>query len=221
MFDVFLSDNYLFTTEISFLITTKDKSNILNIIYDKHQDELSNHKSISTKKNDLIIWNAVLTREIINSGISKRYLHPSYNKFYKTILMTSDLKSLQRLEMSMIEYYFDMVTNHIEKNYNYIVNKIIGYLYFHIESPVSLHEISKDLNLSIGYISNCFKKNMGISVMNYAKKIKVDRAKTLLLNTNKSILDISIILGFCDQSHFSKTFKKITGLSPMEYRSKN
>ena len=57
--------------------------------------------------------------------------------------------------------------------------------------------------------------------MKYLREIKVERAKTLLLSTEKSILEISILLGFHDQSHFTNTFKKIVGMSPSEFRNKN
>ena len=57
--------------------------------------------------------------------------------------------------------------------------------------------------------------------MKYAKKIRIERAKVLLLSTNESILDIGLALGFHDQSHFYKTFKSFTGMSPSDYRNKN
>ena len=75
--------------------------------------------------------------------------------------------------------------------------------------------------MSEGYISDCFKKHMGITIMKYAKKIRIDRAKVLLVTTNASILEISITLGFHDQSHFTRTFKSLAGVSPTEFRNNN
>lgn len=63
------------------------------------------------------------------------------------------------------------------------------------------------------------RKNMGVSIMAYFKNIKIDRAKTLLKNTDKTILEISAQLSFCDQGNFSKSFKSIVGTTPMEYRN--
>ena len=57
--------------------------------------------------------------------------------------------------------------------------------------------------------------------MRYLREIKIERAKTLLLTTEKSILEISILLGFHDQSHFTNTFKKFVGVSPLKFRNKN
>ena len=62
---------------------------------------------------------------------------------------------------------------------------------------------------------------MGITIMNYAKKIRIERAKVLLLTTNESILEIALTLGFHDQSHFYKVFKSFTGMSPSKYRNTN
>ena len=115
--------------------------------------------------------------------------------------------------------YYEILTNLVEVTDNLIINKVISYMYTHIENHLTLEEIANDLNISTGYLSSCFKKNMGISVMNYYKKIKIERSKALLLNGNNSILEISTLLGFCDQCHFSKTFKSIVGMTPTEFKN--
>ncbi|WP_347916235.1 helix-turn-helix transcriptional regulator, partial [Clostridium saudiense] len=100
-----------------------------------------------------------------------------------------------------------------------LVNKLPQHLHMNIESFMSLDKISEHLGITPEYASTCFKKHMGISLMKYSKKIKIDRAKVLLLTTNKSMLDIAISLGFYDQSHFSRTFKSFEGVTPSEFRN--
>lgn len=219
MYDIFASDEYFFSYEVSFLIETKDKVKLLSLIEEKHTWEIQDNISTLTKKNDLLVWNVLFTREIIKNGISKQYLHPLYNKYYKSIQVPHSLTELQQIEIKMIHSYFDILINFLEATDHLMVNKMIAYLYLHIESQISLTEMAKSLNISVGYLCDCFKKNIGMSIMNYAKKIKVERAQTLLLSTDKSILEISTLLGFCDQSHFSKTFKSISGRSPSKYRT--
>ena len=219
MYDIFESDTYFFNNDVFTIIESKNKDNLISLITEKHSWETMDKIPKATKKNDLIIWNAIFTREIIKKGPSKQYLHPLYNKYYKAILNCIDLESLQKLELRMAADYYDILVNFVEVTDNFIINKIVSYLYTHIENHLSLDEIALDLNISTGYLSSCFKKNMGISVMNYYKKIKIDRAKTLLLSSNRSILEISTLLGFCDQCHFSKTFKSIVGISPTKYKN--
>lgn len=220
MSDFFESDSYFFNNDIFFLFNSTARPEVLEIINKKQQKEVEDVLSVTDKRNDLLIWNAMYTREIIKSGVSKKYLHPLYNKFYKSIQATNDLGELQKLELRMVNAYLDILINDVEVTDNYIINKMLTYLHMNIENFVSLEKLAKDLNISMGYASDCFKKHTETSVMRYAKKIKIERAKTLLLSSDKSILEIGLLLGFYDQSHFSRTFKSFIGVSPTEYRNK-
>lgn len=221
MLETFESDSYIFNNDISFLIESKNIEKVLKNLKEKHLREEKNGQSISNKKNDLIIWNAIYTKEIIKNGVSKSALHPLYNKFYDKIQSITKLEELQELEISMANSYFYILINDIQVTDNFTINKMLQYIHINIENYLSLDKLSRDLNISAGYASNCFKKNMGISVMRYVQKTKIDRAKNLLLSTNKSILYIGILLGFYDQSHFSRTFKSMVGVSPTVYRNRN
>ncbi|MEW9954839.1 helix-turn-helix domain-containing protein [Clostridium butyricum] len=126
---------------------------------------------------------------------------------------------MQKVELDMADTYLDILVNSVEVTNNFITNKILAFLYIHLEENFTLEEISKELNMSVGYMCKCFKNNMGISIMKYFKIIKINRAKTLLKSTNKSILEISTNLSFCDQCNFSKVFKEVEGITPIEYRN--
>ncbi|MVX62755.1 helix-turn-helix domain-containing protein [Clostridium chromiireducens] len=217
----FKSDMSIFNNDISFLIELRAKPQILEIVTQKHLAEISDEIPIQDKKNDLIIWNAMYTRQIVENGILTRYLHPVYNKFYDLIPTLNTLQSLQDLEIQMIDTYINLLINDVEVKDNFVINRILKHLHLNIESQISLKQLSSDLNLSEGYISDCFKKHMGITIMKYAKKIRIDRAKVLLVTTTTSILEIGLTLGFHDQSHFHKVFKHFTGVSPSEYRNSN
>lgn len=221
MYEHFKSDINIFNNNISFLIDLRDKPAIIEIVRNKHKKELEEKLNVVDKKNDLLIWNAIYTKEIIKKGISNKYLHPVYNKFYDLINNKHSLLELQSIELNMVETYINLIINDIEITNNYVINKILKHLHLNIESQISLQKLSHDLNLSESYISSCFKKEMGITIMKYAKKIRIDRAKVLLLTTNSSILDIGLTLGFHDQSHFYKVFKYFTGVSPSDYRNNN
>jgi transcriptional regulator GlxA family with amidase domain len=121
----------------------------------------------------------------------------------------------------MIDTYINLLINDVEVKDNFVINRILKHLHLNIESQISLKKLSGELNLSEGYISDCFKKHMGMTIMKYAKKIRIDRAKVLLVTTTSSILEIGLTLGFHDQSHFHKVFKSFTGVSPSEYRNNN
>lgn len=221
MYESFISDLSIFSNEFSSFIDTSNRPAIIYKIKQKHIGELQDDLNIEDKKIDLYIWNAIFSKEIIRHGISKKYLHTLYNEYYTKIPIPKDLKSLQELEIDMAEAYLDFLIRDVEVKDNFIVNKLLQHLHMNIESFMSLEKISAHLGITPEYASTCFKKHMGISLMKYSKKIKIDRAKVLLTTTNKSMLDIAISLGFYDQSHFSRTFKSFTGVSPSEFRNTN
>lgn len=221
MYESFISDLSIFSNEFSSFIDTSNRPAIIYKIKQKHIGELQDDLNIEDKKIDLYIWNAIFSKEIIRHGISKKYLHTLYNEYYTKIPIPKDLKSLQELEIDMAEAYLDFLIRDVEVKDNFIVNKLLQHLHMNIESFMSLEKISAHLGITPEYASTCFKKHMGISLMKYSKKIKIDRAKVLLTTTNKSMLDIAISLGFYDQSHFSRTFKSFTGISPSEFRNTN
>ena len=221
MYDSYDSDSDFFSNKISFLLEQKNKDAIISIIEEKHKKELAEkYFPMTNKRHDLLIWNVIFIREIIKNGSSKQFIHTLYNKFYRLIQTLSTLPDMQKIELEMANVYLDILINSVEITNNFITNKIIAFLYIHLEDHLTLEDMSKELNLSISYMSNCFKENMNMSIIKYYKKIKIDRAKTLLKNTDKSILEIATNLSFCDQCNFSKIFKQLEGLSPIEYRNK-
>src|SRR5690348_7102390 len=133
MYDAYDSDSYFFSNEITFLLEQKNKDAILSIIKQKHLLENTEYIPIATKKNDLMIWNVIFVREIIKQGTSKRFIHTLYNKYYRTIQSLNTLELLQKLELNIAKSYLDILINFVEVTDNFIINKIIGFLYIRLE----------------------------------------------------------------------------------------
>lgn len=85
----------------------------------------------------------------------------------------------------------------------------------------SLDELAKKYNLSVSSLSHQFKKITGMSVMNYLLSCRIACAKNYLLKSNLSINEIVESCGFNDSSNFSRTFKKLNGVTPTQFRNSN
>lgn len=106
-------------------------------------------------------------------------------------------------------------------NKSYAVNRIINYLNENYEHKISLEQIAHNMYLSPVYISKIFKEETGESPINYLIKIRLEKAKDVLLNgQDGSIKNIANQVGYDDVYHFSKLFKKYYGISPLYYRKK-
>jgi len=101
------------------------------------------------------------------------------------------------------------------------MEKIIKYMHQNINNRVTLTELSELVQLSSPYLSRTFKETTGYCVMEFFNKMKIDKAKELIIEGNKKVKDVAQVLGFTDEFYFSRIFKKIEGISPSEYCSKN
>ena len=99
-----------------------------------------------------------------------------------------------------------------------VVNKAIDYMKHHYNTRINLDSIVSDIFLSKDYFRQLFKKTTGMSVTDFIQKTRVDEACRLLTSSNRTVFDIAGDCGFTDIKFFYKTFKKITGKTPSEYR---
>ena len=83
---------------------------------------------------------------------------------------------------------------------------------------ITLADIASRLNVSYTYISNMINREMSMTFNHYLKDLRVQASKPFLRDTSMSIAEIAAKVGFADQSHFSKSFKSICGLTPTKYR---
>ncbi|KGP71868.1 response regulator transcription factor [Pontibacillus yanchengensis] len=97
----------------------------------------------------------------------------------------------------------------------------VSYLEEHFtKANVSLQEVSNLVDMSPSYFSMEFKQEMGISFKQYLTKKRMDKAKDLLHNPIYKTYEIAEAIGYGDYPHFTKTFKKSTGLTPTQYRKR-
>ena len=84
--------------------------------------------------------------------------------------------------------------------------------------PLSLDEISEIVGLSSCYFSSLFSKETGKTLTEHLIDVRMERAKSLLIQSNTPIADVADAVGYGDVKHFYKLFKKMTGIGPAEYR---
>lgn len=87
------------------------------------------------------------------------------------------------------------------------------------ELSLSLKEVSQSLQVHPAYISREFSKYFdNLNFGDYLRKLRIEKAISLLTNSKYSLAEIAFLTGFSDQSHFTRTFKKYTGLTPSAYK---
>ncbi len=101
------------------------------------------------------------------------------------------------------------------------ITEAIYYLERNYTKDISITDVAKASGYSTAYFSRLFLKQVGQSYTDYLIAIRIRHVQDLLLNSNRSITDIALETGFKYPGNMTKCFKKITGLTPMEFRKKN
>ncbi len=98
------------------------------------------------------------------------------------------------------------------------IMQILFYLDLHYQENPSIKDLADIAGLSVSHFSKRFKEAVGSSYTTYLKCYKIRMAQNLLTNTDLSVSDIAMQLGFCNGNYFSNVFHDISGTSPMEFR---
>ena len=107
------------------------------------------------------------------------------------------------------------------KNSLNITDYIKDYISVHYNEPNLLQTISNDTQYTMQYLSTRFKKETGRTFKNFLQHTRMNKACTLLVNTNMQIPQIAEAVGYSDIKYFINTFKKYKEHTPMKYRSMN
>ena len=85
-------------------------------------------------------------------------------------------------------------------------------------SPPGVAEIARAAGVHPVHLARTFREHHGMTIGEYVRKLRVEHACRQISTTDAPLSEIALAAGFCDQSHFSRTFKRVTGTTPAEYR---
>lgn len=162
----------------------------------------------------------VMSRAAVKGGADYNRIFEQNIAFYSG---AHDVKSTEELCMwivGILEKFIELVFNVNSDNVDNvkIINKVMHYINENFRTNISLDEISSYVGLSPAYFSRFFKKETQFKFVDYINIVRVEESKKYLLDSDYSLSDIAVAVGFSDQSYFSKVFKNIEKISPGKYR---
>lgn len=102
-----------------------------------------------------------------------------------------------------------------------IIRPALEYIAEHFNEKITVRQLAASVHMSESYFMNRFRKHVGLSAIEYISHFRIDKACKALIGTKKSVLEIAFECGFSNISNFNMQFRKITGCSPTEYRSRS
>ena len=101
------------------------------------------------------------------------------------------------------------------------IKQALAFIDSHYKENIRLTLIAEKVCMSSYYFSRLFKKEVGVNLSQYILHKRLETAKQMLAETERSIIDISVSVGFREHNYFGKIFKKFMGATPSEYRKKS
>jgi YesN/AraC family two-component response regulator len=120
---------------------------------------------------------------------------------------------------SIFSYVFHQIIEVALDNENPYVKRTKQYVASHLSEPISLKALAEAVHLEPHYLCALFKAHTEVTVMQYIIFLRIEKAKHLIITGDDKICNIAALCGFANYNHFSVTFKKITGMTPADYRS--
>ena len=176
---------------------------------------------VRNQKNHFINLVNMVVHESAGRGFDWNFVF-EIGEFY--IQIAEDMNSIEdivNLEIKMLYDFAERINMLKSYKYSLTIVKCQNYIISHLSEKITVPQIAESVGLNPGYISQLFKKETGISISEYIQNERVNKAKTLLSETDNSLSEICGSLGFYDQSHFSKVFKNSVGVTPKKYRCLN
>ena len=161
--------------------------------------------------------------EIILYGLKNHANVKTFNKsliteFHETLQMQNNIQAMFEVTSKWVGEILQKIADDRKNESNRPIKEAQKYINAHYASAVSLDEVSAFVGFNATYFSTLFKKETGVNFLEYVTIVRIKAAKQLLADSKKSISDICCEVGYNDFKHFTKQFKKVTSLSPSEYR---
>jgi AraC-like DNA-binding protein len=125
--------------------------------------------------------------------------------------------------LAIFAQHLAMISNQVfiqqENAESPVIKRAKEYICEHQAEKLSLSHVSKAVNMSAFYFCKMFKRVTGINFTDYLSRVRIEKAKNLLLNPNLRVSEIAFEVGFQSLTHFNRVFKKLLGQSPTDYRA--
>jgi AraC family transcriptional regulator len=99
------------------------------------------------------------------------------------------------------------------------LNRVLEYIEANLDREIALAALAQTAGMSTHYFSELFKQSVHLSPHQYVLRRRVARARNLLNDSRVTVLEAAVRSGFSDQSHFTKIFRRIVGVTPTGYRA--
>ncbi|MBO4534747.1 MAG: helix-turn-helix domain-containing protein, partial [Clostridia bacterium] len=174
---------------------------------------------LRAERNILVVAATLMSRAAIEGGVPAQEALGLSDEYIRRSEATTSSGQLSYLQFRMVLDYAERVRRYrLSRASTLLSRRVVGYVLDHLEGPVKVEEIARELGVSRPYLSAQFARDTGKSLTDYILEQKVERARELLRSSEEPLSTVAERLGFSSQSHFCRVFKEQVGLTPARFR---
>jgi len=176
-----------------------------------------NFEVIKVRIIELIV---IISRAAIEAGVGAQELLGLNYSYLTELSKVTDLEELLFQVTRVLENFIAKVSLGKEKKRKVRSQRMRDFIHQNFTRKISARDVAKEAGLSVGRALHLFREETGMALTGYINKMKVDYGKYLLLNSDIQLAELADQLGYYDQSHFTKNFKKFERITPSHFRLK-
>lgn len=191
--------------------------------YIAHEKMMSNlttyykfNEGFNSKSRGITILSVLLRKAAESGGVHPLHLENLSTKY--TLVASSQFKIDDGIIVKMIKDYCTLVKEYSLTGVSPLMRDAINYINFNLNSDLNVSSIADYLCITPNYLYRIFKKESGLSVIDYVNQKRIKESMNLLKKTDMQIQMVAEKVGINDISYFSRLFKKQVGKSPTEYK---
>ncbi|MEN4043041.1 MAG: helix-turn-helix transcriptional regulator [Anaerolineaceae bacterium] len=174
---------------------------------------------VQQQKYLFVMFMTMAERAAIRGGLPAGEAFAISHEYCRRMDRSKDVQRITILLLKMAEELCEGVKKHSKRiKYSNVVRVCCDYIDSHLYSAISLENLANTAGLCERSISQRFRNEVGMSPLGYIHSERIRVARYLLRYTSYTILDISSLLQFSSQSHFTKVFREHEGVTPRKYR---
>ena len=170
-------------------------------------------------KNYLIVFNTLMRKAAQQGSVHPLYIDQLSSTMARQIEQVLSLDDGLQMLGRMVHKYCLLVKNHNMTQYSQPVQSVILRVDTELSGDLSLSAHAESIGVNASYLSSLFKKETGQTLTEYVTRRRIDYAIFLLNTTDMQIQTIAQHCGIPDVNYFTRSFRKVTGLTPTDYRA--
>lgn len=171
--------------------------------------------SVQTRVTELLV---LICRAAIRGGASCKVIFAVSHQYMQQLRAIRTQEEMTNYLAKILNRLTDLVFDLVDSKHKNMIRNAVSYMTLNCAKDISLRETADQVGYSCSHFSKIFKEETGFGFRAYLNRIRIDKAKGMLLSEDTAMIRVCEACGFTDQSYFCKVFKKMVGVTPDRFR---